>query len=449
MTLVKMLLTEIKRLEARIEELEARSGGGPPATSRNSSLPPARDQKKNLDEKKSLKRVGAKPGHKGARRPRVEKPDQVIEVKVEQCAHCQADLRSVAAERIVRHQLAELPPMRPLVIETQMHEVECPSCHRLQRGAVPEGWDPLREFGPRLEAAVIYYKQEQHLSYERICETMRDLFGVELSEGGINAILRRGAEAAQPEAEKIAVGVAQSAIIGSDETSARVKGRNWWQWVFRSRAGIVHRIEPTRGAEVIREFMQENCAECWISDCFSAQLLAPAHHRQLCLAHQLRDCQRVIERDPELSWPVEVKELFSEAIDLWKRFSKQEQMTVEGYLRRVAEIERRLDQLLAEDQSATAAANLSERYLKHRDHLLLFLYYPGVEPDNNACERALRPSVIHRKVTNGFRSEWAAKGYAALETVIETAKLEGRRAFEVLVELMGKPVLPLLDLPDP
>lgn len=122
---------------------------------------------------------------------------------------------------------------------------------------------------------------------------------------------------------------------------------------------------------------------------------------------------------------------------------------VEGYLRRVAEIERRLDQLLAEDQSATAAANLSERYLEHRDHLLLFLYYPGVEPDNNACERALRPSVIHRKVTNGFRSEWAAKGYAALETVIETAKLEGRRAFEVLVGLMGKPVLPLLDLPDP
>ena len=62
-------------------------------------------------------------------------------------------------------------------------------------------------------------------------------------------------------------------------------------------------------------------------------------------------------------------------------------------------------------------------------------------PDNNACERALRPSVIHRKVTNGFRSEWAAKGYAALETVLETAKLQGRRVFEVLVELMGKPVL--------
>jgi transposase len=68
-----------------------------------------------------------------------------------------------------------------------------------------------------------------------------------------------------------------------------------------------------------------------------------------------------------------------------------------------------------------------------------------VPPDHNACERALRPSVIHRKVTNGFRSEWAAKADAALETVLETGQRQGRRVFEVLVELMGKPVLHFLD----
>jgi transposase len=292
-----------------------------------------------------------------------------------------------------------------------------------------------------LEATVIYYKQEQHLSYERIAETMRELCGIELSEGGINAILRRGGEAAQPEADKIGAAVAQSEIIGSDETSARVGGRNWWQWVFRSTAGIVHLIAPTRGAQVIRQFMGGCCAECWVSDCYSSQLLAPAKYRQLCLAHQRRDLERVIEQDAQLSWPIEMQELFGEAIHLWKRFSLADELTLTGYLRRVTEIENRLDQLLAQDQTGTVAQKLSERYLKHRDDLLVFLRYPGVPPDNNACERALRPSVIHRKVTNGFRSEWAAKGYAALETVLETAKLQGRRVFEVLVELMGKPVL--------
>jgi len=448
--LVKLLLGEIERLNARVAELEARSSSGkPPATSRNSSQPPSRDQKANASEKKSPKRVGAKPGHPAATRPLVENPDRVIEAKVEQCVNCHADLHEVPPVRIVRHQVEELPPTRPLVIETRIHELECPHCHTLQRGVPPEGLEPTRSFGPRLEATIIYYKQEQHLSYERIAETMRDLWGVELSEGGINAILRRGGEAAQPEADKIAAAVAESAIIGSDETSARVKGRNWWQWVFRSAAGVVHIIAPTRGAEVIRQFMGRHCAECWVSDCYSSQLLAPAKNRQLCLAHQIRDLERAIEQDRQSRWAAEMQELFREAIHLWNRFTLAGEMTLTGYLRRVREIENRLDKLLAEDQTGTAAQRLYERYVKHRDHLLVFLSYPGVPPTNNACESALRPSVIHRKVTNGFRSEWAAKGYAALETVLDTAKLQGRRVFDVLIELMGKPVLPFLDTSEP
>ena len=444
--LVKLLLAEIEQLKARVAALEAQaSSGPPPATSRNSSQPPSRDQKTNTGEQKSRQRVGAKPGHPAVTRPLVEQPDRVIAAKVAQCANCHADLHEVAPDRIRRHQITELPVVRPLVIETQIHEVECPQCHTLQRGVPPQGLEPTRQFGPRLEATVIYYKQEQHLSYERIVETMRDLCGVELSEGGINAILRRGGETAQSEADQISEAVAHSEIIGSDETSARVSGRNWWQWVFRSVAGVVHIIAPTRGAEVIRQFMGSNCAECWVSDCYSSQLLSPAKDRQLCLSHQLRDLQRVIEQDAELSWPRCVQELFREAIHLWKRFTNSDALTLTGYLRRVTEITNRLEELLAEDQTGTAAENLYERYVKHRDHLLVFLSYPGVPPDNNACERALRPSVIHRKVTNGFRSEWAAKGYAALETVLETGKLQGRRAFDVLVELMGKPVLHFLD----
>lgn len=448
--LVKLLFAEIERLNARVAELEAQlSSRPPPATSRNSSQPPSRDQKANRGEQKSQKRVGAKLGHKAAVRPLVENPDRVIEAKVRECANCHANLAGVTPDRIVRHQIEELPIVCRLVIETQIHELECPHCHTLQRGVPPEGLEPTRPFGPRLEATVIYYKQEQHLGYERIVETMRDLWGVELSEGGVNAILRRGGKAAQPVADNISEAVAQSEIIGSDETSARVCGRNWWQWVFRSVAGVVHIIAPTRGATVIKKFMGDNCAECWISDCYSSQLLSPAKMRQLCLAHQIRDLERVIEQEGDLNWPIEMQALFREAIHLWKRFTIEKEMTTTGYMRRVTEIENCLDEVLTEDQTGTVAQNLYERYVKHRDHLLVFLHHPGVPPTNNACESALRPSVIHRKVTNGFRSEWGAKAYAALETVIETGKLKGRRAFEVLVGLMGKPVLPFLDTSDP
>lgn len=444
--LVKLLLKEIEQLKARIAELEAQSSSRPPpATSRNSSQPSSRDQKPNSGEQRSRKRVGAAPGHEKATRPWVENPDRVIEAKVDKCANCQRELHGLPPDRIVRHQIEELPIVRPLVIETQIHEVECPHCHTPQRGELPEGLEPTRQFGPRLEATVVYYKQEQHLSYERIVETMRDLCGVELSQGGINCILRRAGGAAQPQADQIAEQVAESAIIGSDETSARVKARNWWQWVFRSDAGIVHRIEPTRGAEVVEKFMGDNCAQCWVSDCYGAQLKAPAQRRQLCIAHQLRALQRLIEQDSQLRWPGAMQGLFQEAIHLWNRFTSGSEMTIPGYLRRVTEIENDLDELLAQDLTETIARTLHARFVKHRESLLTFLRYPGVPPDNNACERALRPSVIHRKVTNGFRSEWAAKAYAALETVIETGKLQGRRTFQILVEIMGKPVLHFLD----
>jgi hypothetical protein len=112
--LVKPLLAEIEQLKARVAELEAQISPGPlPATSRNSAQPPSRDQKTNTGEQKSHQRAGAKPGHQAVIRPLVEQPDRVIEAKVAQCANCYADLHQVAPDRIIRHQLAELPVVRP------------------------------------------------------------------------------------------------------------------------------------------------------------------------------------------------------------------------------------------------------------------------------------------------------------------------------------------------
>ena len=444
--LVKALYTHSASLEKRVAELEAKlPPGAPPVTSRNSSQPPSRDQKSNLVAPKASKRIGAKPGHVAATRPLVENPDQVIEVKAEHCAHCHTDLRDCEPVRVIRHQLTELPVVRPLVIETRIHEVECPHCHTVQRGTPPVGLEPTRCFGPRLAATVVYHKQTQHLSYERIAAQLNDLFGVTLSEGGLNAIVQRGGKLAQPKADAIGAAVARSPIIGSDETSARVQGSTWWQWVFRSAAGVFHRIAPTRSAAVLEDFMGEQCADVWVSDCYGAQLRAPAKQRQLCLAHQIRNLTRVIEQAPALLWPVKMQALFQEAIHLRNRFFTTDELTLKGYLRRVAELENRLDTLLTEDQTGTAAQQLYQRYVKHRDHLLVFLQEPEVPPTNNACESALRPSVIHRKVTNGFRSERGAQGYAALATVLETAKLHGQNLFETLVELMGQPVLHYLN----
>jgi len=431
----------IARLEAEVAALKAEleKFRWPPTTSRNSSQPPSLDQKANSDPQQK-KRKKKRRGHLRQTRPLVEKPDHIIPAPVTECRACRANLTPVKPERVIRRQVTEIPPVKPFVIETQQHEVLCPHCQQLNRGLLPEGLEADRFFGPNLAARVVYYKQTQHLSYERIVATLRDLYGVSLSEGGIAAILRRAGECAQPVAEQIKERVIADRIIKSDETSARIKGRNWWQWVFVGLSGVYHHIGPTRSAAEIRAVLGERTVETWVCDCFKAQLKAPAKEFQLCLAHQLRDLERVIEMFPKQSWAKALKRFFQRAIHLRHRFQRTEAMTLSGYVRRAFQLESELDELLSRPVHNQAARNLKERFQTHRDKLLVFLHDPDVPPTNNESERALRTSVIHRKVTNGFRSEWGAKAYAALQSVIATARLRGENIFDALVKLMGKPI---------
>jgi transposase len=164
------------------------------------------------------------------------------------------------------------------------------------------------------------------------------------------------------------------------------------------------------------------------------QLKAPAESFQSCLAHQLKDLQQLIELCPGLVWAVQMQKLFRSAIHLWNQF---ENLTLDGFVRQAMLMEKRLDQLLEKQLIGKDARRLQRRFIKHRNRLLIFLHYPGVEPTNNARERALRPSVIYRKVTSDFRSEWGVHTYAAFRTIGSTARQRGERFFDELVKLFG------------
>jgi transposase len=139
----------------------------------------------------------------------------------------------------------------------ERHEVACPHCRCLNRNPLPEGLEADRYFGPRLEAAVVFLKHQQHLSYERIVQTLREMCGLELSEGGIASIIARAGERAALAAAEIKQQVIASPVIKSDETSARVSGRNFWHWVFIGASAVYHQIVPRRNAAVIKELMGE------------------------------------------------------------------------------------------------------------------------------------------------------------------------------------------------
>jgi transposase len=447
--LIYEVAKEISELKAEVARLKLHVEQGrnkPTTTSQNSSQPPSRDFKSSTEKKrKRSKKKGAKPGHEKQERQLVENPNKVIEVYADHCENCRHNLLDQVPVQMTRRQITELPEIKPVVIETRQYEVICPCCGEVQRGKLPEGLEAGRYFGPRLEALVTDLHHEHHVGFKRLLKICEELFGLTLSAGGAVSIVERAGKAAQAEAETIGERVHQSNVIGSDETSTRVHGKNWWQWVFVGDRCEYHRIEPSRGYDVVEEFMRECEAEVWVCDCWKAQLNAPAKAHQICLAHhivpmffrEIRNLQGLMEKRPRLAWAREMQTLFRKAIHLRNR---QEKMTAGGYKRQVAMIEVRLKQLL-ERTFKGLGRNLLERYRKYRASLFIFLHRLDVPAHNHACERALRPPVIHRKVLGSFRSDWGARAYAALATVLNTAKRNGQSAFQKLVLLMGTPVL--------
>jgi len=415
-----------------------------PTTSKNSSQPPSRDFKPEKKLRRRNRKKGAKFGHEKQERALVDKPDKVFYALVDNCQTCHINLLDQVPTQIIRRQVTELPEIKPVVIETQQYEVICPCCGKAQRGNLPAGLEAGRYFGPRLEATVTTLHHEHHVSFERLIQLCGELFHLPLSAGGAVAILKRAGKAVCGEAEKIGEQVRQSKVVGSDETHARVHGDNWWQWVFVSAQGVYHLILPSRGYDVIEKFMRECEAEVWVCDCWKPQLNAPAKMCQICLAHQIRNLQGLMEKRPQLAWAREMQALFRKAMHLGNR---REQMTGRGYQRQVTIIEKQVERLLKRRFSGVGT-NLLERYRTRRDSLFIFLHRTDVPADNNACERALRPSVIHRKVMGSFRSDWGAQTYAALATVLNTARRNGENAFQKLVQLMGTPILPFLLQPD-
>lgn len=435
-TIVKQLQHENEVLRKKLEQLQK-----PPTNSKNSSQPPSLDRKGNRPGDKARKRHGPAKGHEKHERQFVEHPDHVIELKAEHCVQCQAALENATGELVAVNQITELPDSPGEVIEVRQYAVTCPDCQKTVIEQPPAGLEMTRRFGSRLEATVVYYRQEQHLSYQRTQHTLKNLHGVTISQGGIDDIMQRAGQQALTKTEAIQSAVQQSAVVNCDETGCRVNGQSWWEWVFCTATDILHVIRFDRSVDVIKAVMGEAQAEVWGSDCWFAQLKAPAKIWQLCLAHQLRNLQAALEACPLTTWPRAMQILFRFAIHL---HHQRDQLPSDHFAAQVARIERHCDRLLQRDlQQHPQAAKLLRRYREHRQHLFVFLYRTDVQPTNNVAEQALRHSVIHRKVMGSFRSHWGSQAFAALASVIDTAQLSGIAAFDAILSLFDPSALPL------
>jgi transposase len=244
-------------------------------------------------------------------------------------------------------------------------------------------------------------------------------------------------------AEAIGAEVRASPVVASDETSARVAGKTpdrvggrlRWQWVLLSSTAIYHIITDTRAAETVTTFLDDAVPEVWVADRYAGQA-GHGRERQVCLAHLMRDTQYAIDSG-DTAFARGFKALLLRAVLIGRRRDKLKDSTLKQYR---GDLDRRLDRLLARSPTSAAGRKLRRAILRCRADLFRFVTRRDVPYTNNACERALRPSVIFRKslpptrsgVTGCFRSTWGANVYAAAVSVIATGRLRGLSALEAI-----------------
>jgi transposase len=399
----------IAALEARLDELTR-----PGKTPDNSSKPPSQGQKPNRPEGEARSPRNSRPGVGRTLHP---SPDRVIDARLTACPKCEAAFPDAAQTPQQVYERIELPPVRPDVTQVRLFGGRCACCGERVTAAAPAGLEQGSPFGQSIAAMVVYLHYAHAIGMERLVTVMDELFGLSISEGAISNILARSREPLLDAAAAIEAVVLVSPVVCSDETSVRVKGKNWWEWVFIGTLAVLHVIEPSRGKAVVTALFGTIRPGVWVSDMLGSQR-GNGILWQVCLAHLLRDAKYAIEcGDTAFSAPF--RQLLLRAIAIGRRREMLKDTTLRQYLH---DLDRRLDRIIAALPIGEPGRKLRKRMLANRAHLFVFVTNRNVPYTNNVSERHLRPSVIFRKVTNGFRCEWGAETYAAFRSVVSTAK---------------------------
>jgi transposase len=431
---IDILVAQNARLTARVDELEAKLGL-PPKTPDNSSVPPSKGQKPSGSAAPKAK---ARP-HRGAHRPLHPNPTAKRAVLAATCKGCGADVSGVTQIVCEEYDRVEIPRIEPDVTRVLLHGGVCPCCAKRFRAEPPAGLEPGSPFGPNLRAFVIYLRSVQGIALARLRAVMADLFGLAISEGALVNILDTSREAFSAQTCLIKARLLAGTTLASDETGLRVGKANWWLWVFHHGDSAAFVAARHRSKAVVEAFLGDHRPDYWISDRYGGQMGWARRDHQVCLAHLVRDVQYAIEAGDAVFAPG-LKGLLKRACAIGRRRARLTDATLKSY---AADLDRRLDRLMALVPSHPAGGKLQAVIKKTRRHLFVFVQNRDLTATNNGSERALRPCAVYRKITNGFRSAWGAALYADIRSVVETARRRSIRAIDAIRLTLAERPLPI------
>src|SRR6516165_2726140 len=448
------ILAAFASVERRIAELEARLNLNSTNSSRPpSSDPPAVKAKRRPPPPPSGRNRGGQPGHKRHTRPLVppEHLRETFEVKPAHCNGCGACLQGDDPNPL-RHQVAEIPPVRPDVDESRLHRLTCSVCGTTTRAALPAR-APTGPFAPRLRAILAMFAGSYRLAKRPIQQLASDLFGLDISLGMISKLERRAAEVLEPVVAEMAAAIVAAPSAHIDETSWAEANEKAWLWVGHTDDLTVFTIADNRGADVARSILGTDREKVVISDRFPSYGWIEQH--QYRWSHLRRDSQAMIDRGDEGSAIGSELLCSSDRLFHWWHQHRDGKMAWTTFLGYARPIRWGVRQALgrgascASEKTAATCRNL----LDGEEHLWTFLRVRGIELTNNAAERALRHAVLWRKMCGGTASEWGSRFVERALSVVATCRQRGENVLEYLTrcfqaQVTGRP-WPSLLAPQP
>ena len=441
-------------LQAQIQLLQEQQK----RTSSNSSKPPSSDPPsapKRRQKKSSGKKRGGQEGHVGHSRRlyAIEQCESVVDHYLEQCRCCGGQLHGADANPY-RHQVVEIPPIAPIVVEHRLHQRTCEQCGTASRAQLPEGVCQTG-YGPRVVAITALLSGLYRHSQRMVQSAMQDLFGVWMCLGTVNRLRQEASTAVAYSVAETQEYVQQQPVVGADETSFAQRNadkgnpdeRSAWLWVAVTPLVTYFQVLLSRSQEAAQTLLGKTFGGILISDRHSSYNWIELAQRQVCPAHLKRDFIKISERPG-------VCEQIGEALlkqqeklfELWHRvrdgtLSRAEFITAASQLR--AAIKALLEEGASYEIGSKEKTPLAHtvrtcrNLLQVEPAMWLFVTTVGVEPTNNASERALRPAVLWRRTSFGSQSVAGSTFVARMLTVVTTVRSQGRNVLEYLTHAIG------------
>jgi transposase len=426
------LETRVTALVAMVQALQEQLR----QTSRNSSRPPSSDPPlpQRPHRPRGQRRRGGQPGPPGSTRTLIpgEEVDEVVVLKPAQCTHCQAPL-SRDDPQPWRHQVIELPPIKPVVTEYQWHQLACPACGEPTRAPWPAGV-PSRTYGPRVQATVALCTGAYRLSKRTTQQVMTEVFGVPMSVGTISPLEQATTAAVAAPVEEARTSVHEQAVAHLDETSWGQGGKRAWLWVAVTSVVTVCLVRMSRGNQVARELLGAQFSGMLVPDRYSAYHWYPVRWRQLCWAHVLRDFEAMRGRGGRSAALGDALLAQAHQMFAWWHRVREGTLKRSTFRSYMSPLRREVERLLEAGSRCDVpkTAGTCRDILKRRQALWTFVQVKGVEPTNNTAERAIRPGVLWRKGSFGTQSAEGSRFVESMLTVVATLKQQQRSVLEDL-----------------